>query len=313
MSKNNLWVEKYRPHTVNDYVFIDPNLKTQVEHWIKEKTFPHLLLHGPAGTGKTTLGKLIIDNISTINSHDIMFANGSKEGRYVTWVDKLIAFVQTMPFGDFKVVFIDEADYLGKDTVQPAMRNLIEDYSESVRFIMTCNTVNKILPPIRSRCHEIHIHKCDINEFTARAATILVTENVNFDLDTLDNYVRASYPDLRRCLNLLQPNSITGTLQAISCTSIDDNDEYLVQAVTLFKAKKFKQARQLICNNAKLDEVESIFKWAYNNLDLWGSSDQAQDQAISIIRTGLLAAASCIDHEVNLSATFAELSNIGQP
>ena len=126
-----LWVEKYRPITIDEYVFRDDAQKQQIESWIKQKEVPHLLFSGSAGIGKTTLAKMLCNELE-INEYDIMFSNGSKEGRKIEWVDKLISFCQTIPFGAFKVVIIDEADFLNPMSVQPALRNLMEDYSSTV-------------------------------------------------------------------------------------------------------------------------------------------------------------------------------------
>jgi DNA polymerase III delta prime subunit len=146
-----LWVEKYRPDTLDGYVFKDDNQKNLIESWIKEGSIPHLLFSGNAGVGKTTLAKILINALG-VQDTDVLYANGSKEARKVEWVDKLIGFCQTMPFGDFKIVLIDEADFMNPNSVQPALRNLMEDYTNSVRFILTCNYPNKILPAIHSRC-----------------------------------------------------------------------------------------------------------------------------------------------------------------
>jgi replication factor C small subunit len=306
---NELWVEKYRPSTVDGYVFVDQTQREQVEAWIKNKSVPHLMFSGGPGTGKTTLAKMLINELG-IDEYDVMFANGSKEARKIEWVDKLISFCQTMPYGTMKIVLIDEADYMNKDSVQPALRNLMEEYSHSVRFILTCNYPNKIIPPIRSRCQELHIPKTDHTEFTARVATVLVTEGVEFDLDTLDTYVKATYPDLRKCLNLSQQNSQGGRLIAPRETDKGVGD-WKLDAVSLFKAGKIREGRTLICQQSTPEEVEDIFRWMYDSLDLWSADPEVQDRAIIIIRNGYVNIGSVADQEINLSATLCELSSLG--
>ena len=303
-----LWIEKYRPRTVDGYVFVDDNQRQQVESWIRDGSIPNLLFSGSPGTGKTTLGKLLINELG-VDEYDVLYANGSKEGRKIEWVDKLISFCQTMPFGKFKVVFIDEADYLNPNSVQPAMRNLMEDYSHSVRFILTCNYPNKIIPPLHSRLQQLHILKTDHTEFTARAATVLVTEGVDFDIDTLDSYVRATYPDLRKCLQLLQQNSQTGILNAPNSADKSVGD-WKLDCVQLFKSGKIREARTLICQQSTPEETEDIFRWMYDNLDLWTTDVERQDQAIIIIRNGMAAMPMVADQEINLSATLCELSRL---
>ena len=303
-----LWVEKYRPNTVDGYVFVDDAQREQVQSWIRDGSIPHLMLSGSAGTGKTTLAKLLINELG-VDEYDVMYANGSKEARKVEWVDKLISFCQTMPFGKFKVVLIDEADYMNPNSVQPALRNLMEDYSGSVRFILTCNFPNKIIAPLHSRCQGFHITKTDHTEFTARVATVLVTEGVEFDLDVLDTYVKATYPDLRKCLNLTQMNSQSGALipPGESDKSVRD---WKLDCVDLFKRGKIREARTLLCQSSSPEEAEEVFRWMYDNLELWGNTPERQDQAIVIIRNGLVNNNAVADVEINLSATLIELSQI---
>jgi DNA polymerase III delta prime subunit len=214
-----------------------------------------------------------------------------------------------MPFGTFKVVLLDEADYLTHNA-QAIMRGLMETYQESARFILTCNLPHKIIPALHSRCQGFHIDKSDITEFTARAATVLVTENVEFDLDTLDSYVKATYPDLLKCLNLLQPNSKSGKLNAPG-----ENDrgvkDWKLDAVGLFKSGKILDARKVICSSAAGEDMEEVFRWMYDNLNLWSMTPEGQDSAILIIRNGLVNHPMCADPEINLSATLIELTQIG--
>jgi replication factor C small subunit len=217
-----LWVEQYRPRDIEGYVFRDEAQRDQVKQWIKAGSIPHLLFSGAAGIGKTTLAKILI-NALNIDEYDVLEINASRTNSVDDIRDSVVNFVSTMPFGDFKIVLLDEADYLSPNA-QAALRGVMEEYSQTARFIMTCNYPHKIIPALHSRCQGFHIEKVDHTEFTARAATVLVTEGVEFDIDTLDSYVKATYPDLRKCLNLLQMNTVDLKLKRPSETGTGTAD-----------------------------------------------------------------------------------------
>ena len=302
-----LWVEQYRPKDIEGYVFRDEAQRDQVKQWIKAGSIPHLLFSGAAGIGKTTLAKILI-NALNIDEYDVLEINASRTNSVDDIRDSVVNFVSTMPFGQFKIVLLDEADYLSPNA-QAALRGVMEEYSQTARFIMTCNYPHKIIPALHSRCQGFHIEKVDHTEFTARAATVLVTEGVEFDIDTLDSYVKATYPDLRKCLNLLQMNTVDLKLKRPSETGTGTAD-YKLAMVDLFKAGKIREARTLLAAQARPEEMDEIFRWMYDNLDMWSKMPEGQDEAILVIRKGLVNHVSCADAEINLSATLVELSQI---
>jgi len=303
---NDLWTEKYRPNTVDGYVFRDNHQKTQVEAWIKQKTIPHLLFSGNAGIGKTTLAKILFKELD-INDLDILEINGSRTNSVDDIRYKIVNFVQMIPFGDFKVVLLDEADYLSPNA-QAALRGVMEEYHTTARFVLTCNYPNRIIPAIHSRCQGFHIEKVDIAEFTARIATILMEEKIEFDLDTLDTFVKATYPDLRKCINTVQMNSLNGSLHTPEKGDTGEQD-YKIEMVELFKKGKISEARKLVCSQARPEEMEEIYRWLYDNIEIFGT-ESLQEKAILIIKQGLVDHTLVIDPEINLAACLIRLSHV---
>ena len=301
-----LWVEKYRPKTLTEYVFRDDHQRKQVESWVKDKTIPHLLFSGNAGIGKTTLAKVLFNELE-VNDLDVLEINASRTNSVDDIRNTIINFVQMIPFGDFKIVLLDEADYLSPNA-QAALRGVMEEYHTTSRFILTCNYPNRIIPALHSRCQGFHIERIDQTEFTTRVAKILMDEGVTPDLDVLDTYVKATYPDLRKCINTVQMNSQEGILIAPANADKGEAD-YKLEMTELFKQGKITEARKLVCNQARPDEIEDIYKWLYDNITLFGD-EARQEKAILVIKQGLVDHTLVADPEINLAATMIKLQNI---
>lgn len=301
-----LWVEKYRPKTASDYVWIDNEQRNLVTTWIREKYIPNLLLAGNAGAGKTTLAKVLVNELG-IEPGEFLHINASRDNGVDVLRNKITNFCSTMPMGPFKIVLLDEADYISPPA-QGILRGVIEQYHEVVRFILTCNYPNKIIPALHSRLQTINFRRLEETEFTSRLATILLTEGVEVDGEVLEQFVKATYPDLRKAINTAQMRSVSGRLEAPQAE--DSEADYKLAMVDLFRQGRIREARNLIIKQISLDEYEEMFRFMYRNLDFWGKDEDTQDSALLLVRKGLVNHSMAADPEINLSATLVELDRL---
>ena len=305
MKKNNhtLWVEKYRPTSIDTYIG-NEHLKSKVSVYLESGDLPHLLLYGKAGTGKTTLAKLLVKNIEC----DYMYINASDENNVDTVRTKVKNFASTIGFKDMKIIILDECDYITPNA-QAALRNLMETFSKHCRFILTCNFVERIIDPIQSRCQSFQIIPPSRGEVAKHIHNILISENVTHEMDDLKVLIDSGYPDIRRILNASQRNVVNGKLK-LDTTSIIQND-YKLKLLKILKTQNkktaFKDIRQLLLDN-KITDFADLFRLLYDEVDDWGKGHVAE--CILIIARYELSDGQVVDKEINAMAMLIELLGV---
>ena len=305
MKKNNhtLWVERYRPTEINTYIGND-HLKSKIDIYLESGDLPHLLLHGKAGTGKTTLAKLLVKNIDC----DHLYINASDENGVDGIRFKVKNFASTVGFKDMKVIILDECDYITPNA-QAALRNVMETFSKHCRFILTCNFVERIIDPIQSRCQSFQIIPPSKGEVAKHIHEILLSENVISEMDDLKVLIDSGYPDIRRILNSAQRNVVKGKLK-LDKTSILQNDyklKLLKILETQNKKDAFKNIRKLLLDN-KITDFADLFRLLYDEVDGYGKGHVAE--CILVISRYMLSDGQVVDKEINAMAMLIELLGV---
>ena len=302
-TEHTLWVEKYRPSNLDTYIGND-QLKSKVKVYLESGDLPHLLLFGKACTGKTTLAKLLYNNIDC----DHLYINASDVRRVDDLIPKVRNFASTIGFQDMKIIILDEVDFISPHS-QAALRNLMETFSKHCRFILTCNFVERIIDPIQSRCQAFQVIPPNKNDVAKHLHNILTNESIKYEMEDLKMLVNSGYPDIRRVINGAQRQSVGGKL-SIDKQSMVEND-YKLKLLKILeiqdKKNAFNNIRKLMAD-AKVTDFADLFRLLYDEVDSYGKGNIAP--CILVIAKYELSDAQVVDKEINAMAMIIELLQI---
>ena len=302
--EHSLWVEKYRPQTLAEYVG-NETVKETIQQYLDNNDIPHLLLHGKAGTGKTTLAKLIVNTIKC----DSMIINASDENNVDTVRNKVKNFASSMGFAGFKIIILDEFDYMTPNA-QAILRNLMETFSKHCRFILTCNYHEKIIDPIKSRCQTFAITPPTKKDVAIQVTRILDAEKIKYDLKNVADIISSYYPDIRRILNTCQLQSAKGELKVDHQIMVESN--FQTKLIDLLKANDdkrnmFMNIRQAVADN-RLNDYSEMYSMLYDRVDEYAAGNTAN--VILTIAEGISKDALVVDKEIVFMSTIIQILNI---
>ena len=300
MKENSLFVEKYRSKTLDEYVG-NEQLKQIVHQYLKNNDLQNLLLYGTPGTGKTTLAKLIVNNFDC----DYLYINASDERGIDTIRDKVQGFASSASFKPIKIIILDEADFLTIQA-QASLRNIIETYSRTTRFILTCNYLERIIDPLQSRCQVLKITPPSKKEVAKHISTILDQEGIEYTVADLVLVVNKHYPDVRKILNTCQVNTVDNILKVDKTVLTGGYKDGLLKELKSPSKDSFKNIRQILADS-NLDDFEDVYRFLYDTLDEYGKNDLAKATIIIDIENYMYHANFRIDKEINVCALIASI------
>jgi len=301
------WGIKHRPSTLDGYVFPNDQYKEAFTNMVKQQSFPHLLLSGVQGSGKTTIAKILINSMPVDPTLDVKQINASDQNSVDDMRTEITDFINSYPMGDFKIVLLEEADYLSLNA-QALLRVPLEDPDNTARFILTCNHEHKIITPLKSRLTHFHFKTQSYDNILLCAVEVLAKEKIKFNLDTVKQFIDLTFPDIRKLLNTLQQHCTTGTL--ILPTVSKDKGDYKGELANLLAKDNWRGARELVCSQVLPSEWEEVYRYLYDNIHTFGKFKQIEkaEQAYVLIAEHLFKHTGSADPEINAAALFVRLS-----
>ncbi|QDJ96417.1 sliding clamp loader subunit [Xanthomonas phage Xoo-sp13] len=307
-----LWSIKYRPKTLDEYIFKDEAHRQLIERWVEDKSIPNVLLKGHRGTGKTSLA-LLLKSLLEVDDVDFLKLNASDDNNIETVRTKVKNFISTMAMGDIKIVLLDEADGLTPNA-QGTLKSMMEEYSDNARFVLTCNKPQKLIPELSdSRTQVIEYKSMDKDQMLERAAVVLSKEKVKANLDDVEAYVDACYPDFRKVLETLDKNSFDGRLKPFEEASDDESADFELKIVEMIEGDNYKGIREAVSSVVSDDEWDEVYRFLYENLHELGKFKGDHDkwsQGVVIIGDHLFRHSQVADPEINAAAMFIRLGNV---